>query len=734
MAPEMNVVKPATGLRRAVLLGCASVLTLMPTKSFSQDAVEEAVTLDGSAVVLDTIIVNARRVEEELQNSPVAVTVQTADDFGTAKIDRIADLAKTAPNVIAFDANALSFVIRGVGSQNMQGLNNEAGVGIFIDEVYLGRPDAVPYYLDDIEQTEIVRGSQATIYGRNTIGGTVSLSSRRPGDTFAGQVETSFGSDGYWRVRGGVDVPLTEDGRWLSRTYLTYTSRPDGINNLATGEDDLTQDAFAGRFAVTGEVGDATSVYFTVDFEQVDDNGQGGWSPVDLALKHESDLDFPAGRKDKRYGAMLRLEHDFDNFWFHSISAFRGYTHDYILDGDFSSGPYDPANQFYALQQGREQRFRQFTQEFRIGSYVDGEPLAGELNWNTGLFFLGDDLDGYEFYDLDYVPRNFVSRNGVDTSSTAVSAFGNVDYQVTNRLGLSGGLRITQENRWGDIEVTSPSGTNFYGYPESGSTSVSFFDVSPEAGIDFKVTDNALVYGRVARGFKSGGIAQFFNADGSVNTYDPETSLSFEAGAKIQLFNGRAALDFAAFHTNWNDQQSNVFISDIQRVTANASSAVSRGFEISADALLTDEFRIRATYGYLDAHYEDFRYSFYSARSGRTETVDYSGNPIPLSPKHSASLSLDWEKEFDNGLTLLASSTYSYRSSYTFDSVAAYEQPDTHLIDASFGVRKGNWEAQFWGKNLLDEDYLSNYFLAGSTDYGIAAPGRTFGVSLKASW
>lgn len=727
--PFENKIKLSSLSVRAIALAW-SALVAMPTAVIAQDIAPQ----DEEFTSLGTIFINARRFEERLAEAPVAVTVQSGRDIGTGASDRLGDLATTAPNVTAVESLNPSFVIRGIGSQSLQGMNREAGVGIFLDEVYIGRDFALPRYLDDIEQTEIVRGSQSTIYGRNTIGGAINLISRQPGEELGGELEFSLGQDGYWRIRAAADVPLSADGRWLSRTFLSYTEQPDGITNLSNGRDDRTVDALSGRFSLSGELGDYTSLYFSIDHEDIDDVNDGRYAPLSLALNHQSDLDFPALTTTQTSGAMLRIEHDFESVWLRSVTAVRRSEYDLAIDGDFSSGPYNPGLGFFALQQGEIGEHEQFTQEFRIGSHLQELSQAGDFSWDAGLFLMSEEFTGFQYYDLASLDRSLVSGNGINAESRTYSAFANLRYQVTDRLGLHGGLRYTLEERDADVYVSSPGGTFFFGPIMNGSASTTSTNLSAEIGFDYEINENALFYARASQGFKSGGIAQYFDAGGNVNTYDPETSLTIEAGFRTQLLGDRLALDFTVFNTEWYDLQSNVFISDFQRVTANAASATSRGFEIGLDAQLSDEFRLRGSYGYLDAEFDDFRYTYFSATAGSNVTVDFSGNSIPYAPSHSASITLDWQRDLGRDLTAFASSTFSYQSAHSFDPVGAYEQSPTNLLDLSVGLRGDQWETRLWATNLLDEEYLNIYFLFQGTNYGVAAPGRAVGITFNRTW
>lgn len=713
------------------LMMSTSLLTLLSTAAFAQEQTSSADDEELSEPI--TVTVTARRVEEDLNKAPVAVSVETERKLTTGSLHALEDIAKSAPNVMGFDSNGVSFVVRGVGSQSVQGLNSEVGVGLFLDEIYLGRPDSAPIYLDDLQRTEIVRGSQSTLYGKNTIGGAVNLVTREPGEEFSLDSEITYTSDGMARVKAGIDVPLL-GGDWLTRSFLSYTHDPDTITNESTNESDLAKKAFSGRYTVIGDIGDNTSVKFTADFEKLKDEGKGGWALVDKALDHKSNLDMPAKRMDLRAGAMFKLDHDFDDFWLSSVTSYRMFDQDLVLDGDFGSGPYNPGGGVFELQQGREQRHWQVSKELRIGSHSQGKLRQGDFNWSGGLFYMHEDYDGFEFFEMANVARDQTSRDTLKSKSDTYSAFGSVEYGILDNLTVNAGGRLTREVKSGQVDITSRSGTNFYGSPQSGKADVKSTNFSPEIGVSYEFMPNSIVYGRVATGYKSGGIAQFFDQNGNVNTYDPEKSLTYEIGLKTNIVNDDTFLSVNLFNTDWTDQQTNVFISDFQRVTANAASATSRGIEIGVNSAITDELKIGLNYGYLESQFDDFVFDYYSANAGRNVTVDYSGNDIPLAPTHSGSVNIDWSRSFDNGVNIFANGGYAYRSSYVFDPVNAYRQDPTHLLDASIGVERGNWNLSLFAKNLLDEKYLTNYFLFNNQDYGIAANGTTVGVSLKTKW
>ncbi|MEM8957562.1 MAG: TonB-dependent receptor [Pseudomonadota bacterium] len=709
----------------ALLLG-SSVL-------FRQDATAQELTAQG-AIALDPIVITSRKIEEDLQRAPVAVTVEGRESLGTGKTDTIRDIDKQAPNVTSFGATGSSFTIRGVGSQALQGINNEMGVGTFIDDIYVGSIFGVPSFLNDLERVEVVRGSQATLYGKNTIGGAINLVSRAPGDTLGGDVELSYGTDNFTRVRAGADVPLA-DGAVRTRTFLSYTRQDGYVDNLATGQSLADTNALAGRITVESDIGSSGALRVTADVERLDDDGDQPWAPVDLAFDHEAELDFPGDRKLTRGGTAARYDHAFDNFTFTSITGYRAYDLDLSLDGDFTAGPYDPDMGIVALQQGQEETQWQFSQEFRVTSPpIADNPAAGDIRWKGGLYFLYEDFDGSQFYDVAAVSANAASRNALDSQAETYAVYADFGYFLTDRLEVTGGARYSYEREKATVTISSPSGNFFFGAPAVADDTVTFDDLAPEVGLNYQVTPEVFTYAKISKGYKSGGVSQFLEVDGSVNVFEPETSWSYEAGLKSSLLDDRLRLNAAVFYVDWRDQQSNVFVSDFQRIVANASSASSRGIELEASALITEDLSLRASYGYLDATYDDFVFTFFSQQTGQFVTTDFTGNDIPYSPKHTASLLLDWTTRVTDAIDMVVSPIVSYRSSYTFDPVGTFRQDATTIVDLDITFQADNWSASIWGRNLTDEEYLTEYFLFTGIDYGIAARGATIGASLAVTF
>lgn len=691
---------------KTALAVCVSFIIMIDTGQAQETTTP---TAPDGASTLDVIIVTARRREETAQKIPVSVTALDGDALTTGRTNTLEDLAELTPNVV-FNPQSGPITIRGVGSLGIDGgLDRQLGVGLFIDEVYIRRPQGFPVFLDDLERAEIVRGSQSTLYGENTIGGAINLISRRPKDSLGGDFEVSTGSLDYFRFRGGVDLPISKE-YLRTRSFITYTRRDGYIDNDVTGNDEADVESLGGRFVAEGDLGPNTDYLFTADFERGDDDGGIPFVPVAIALDRRSVLDFPPDNSLKRGGASLRINHSFGQVDVTSITAYRGYDYEQILDGDFSSMSF--------LAQAQEERQRQITQEIRFsGTATDW------LSWRAGGFFLNEDFDGSQFFDFAIFSLDQLSRNRLDQTSRTLAAYGEIALTPIEKFEFTAGLRYTREKRDGVATVSSPSGNFFFGPAASVQADVTFDEFLPEFSLSYEVLDTTIAYARIARGFKAGGISQFIDIGDTANVYEPETSWSYEVGTKTSALDGKINLNLAAFAIDWQNQQARISVGPVIRVIRNAAKSSSYGFEAELAAKATDALLLNLSYGFVDASYDDFVVDFLS--------LDFSDADQPYAPNHSVGAGFVWQRSLVNDLDGFASGSYSYRSSYTFDPEGAFEQPQTHIVDAELGIGMAHWSLSVWGKNLADEAFLKGYFRSSGVDFGAAAEGRTWGISLK---
>ncbi|MEJ5083593.1 MULTISPECIES: TonB-dependent receptor [unclassified Ochrobactrum] len=684
--------------------------TLLVDGAAAQENAAQQVKED--TIVLDPITVTARRREEKIQDAPVSVSVVQQDQLVPGDVTTLEDAAFRAPNV-NYNGQGGPLSIRGVGSLGISGgVDRSPAVGLFLDDVFVARPLGFPVLLDDLERVEIVRGSQSVLYGKNTIGGAVNLLSRLPGDKPGAEMSVTYGSESEKRIKAAFETPIEGTGLAV-RGAAAWSGRDGYITNLYNGEDVGDLNYFTGRFTVAGSLNESTRLKVVADFSRDKSDGGLWYAPVDLAFDGKVEHDFDPETSTKSGGISARIDHDLGDYELTSISAVRGHDFSQFLDGDFTTTPY--------LIQGQVERQRQFSQEVRLSSNDDGP-----LRWTGGLFYMHEKFDGTQYFDLASLPRDLLSRDVFEQKTDTYSAFGEVSYYVMPQLELSVGGRITHDRKSTSSEISTPSGTYMFGYPGYADDNVSFTNFSPEASATWHFSEGNIVYAKISRGYKAGGISPYIEANGSANSYDPETTTSYEIGAKTTILDGQVTLAASAFYIDWKDQQAVIYTTPVTRVYRNAAAATSKGFELEGTWAITHALSLSGSYGYTDAEYDDF--------VDEVMGENYSGNPLPFAPEHSFNAGLRWTHEFQNNLNMNAGIDYSYRSSYSFTSSNNYRQKPTNLVDAHIGLSKDWWSATLWGKNLTDETYLKNYFSYSGTDMGVAAQGRSYGLTLAAKW
>lgn len=684
--------------------------------AYAQEDVNEAEEI---VVTLPPVVVEARRRVEDAQDAAVAVTVIGKEDIGLGQVDTLEDSAFKSPNTLYSDQGG-PLSIRGVGSLGLAaGVDRQPAVGVFLDDVFIARPFGYPKHLNDIKRVEVVRGSQSTLYGKNTIGGAVNLVTNDPGKSWGTEAKGVISADREFdeptvRLSTAFDAPFSRDGTGSDlglRGYISWTKSGGYIEN-SDGNTVGDTNALGTKLTLQGSSGDDTDLRISLDYSRDRDDGGLWYTPVEDALDFKANHDYDPDNRLDIAGISARLDHDFGPVTMTSITALRGHEMETILDGDLSSA----SNWVQAQTESQ----RQVSQEIRLSRETDQFDLRG------GLFYMHEWFEGDQFYDQVSVAKENWSRTDFDQDTDTVSAFAELTYNISPKWEAIGGLRYTYERKSATAETSSPSGTNFMGSPYRVADTMSFHNVSPEVSVVYHINDENLSYAKVSRGFKSGGISPFVDKGNQPNSYDPETTTTFELGAKTSWLDDRLRMNGAVFYTDWSDQQAETYITSTTRILTNAAQATSAGGELEAAYRMTENLSLNANYGFLHTEYEEF----FDSVLGR----NYSGNPLPFAPEHSAGLGVRYLIPLDGSIDMMTGMDYSYRSSYSFNAKNEYRQDATHLLDARVGLEGHGWSATLWAKNITDERYLKQYFAFNGTDMGVAAEGRTIGLTLAAEW
>ena len=742
-----------------------AALAIAPVASAAQQAAAD--------VGLEEVIVTAQRREENLQDVPIALTALTGAQLEARGITSIESLSTLAPNLqISYtpgNSTSAQIAIRGGVTVN-PALSWEPTVGIYLDGVYIGKTQGSIFDVVDLERVEVLRGPQGTLYGRNTLAGALNLVTRAPSGEMSGTANVAVGNYDYRQGRLSFDLPklgiasigvglrkAVRDG-WIDVVPVAGASRPvDDLNDL---------DSSSARLALRLDFAETVVGDYRFDYSKADSNT----THSQLTRATPAFFDFFAGIpfvgpriaslpsyvfQDRQERASIDGDvfeestvqgHSFTLAWnvsdaatFKSITAYRKLEWNDLLDLDGS--PIDVAHT------ARFSDYDSLSQELQLLGSSD------RLHYVAGLYYFED--DGFTNNPLHFFGEfggpPIDSRYGFTTQ--AWSAFTQVDFDVTDRLTLTGGLRYTNEKKesersYSDVTIPVP---NIF----TAAADETFDDVTPLAIVAFQATDAVNLYAKYSEGFKSGGFnGEAVSAAEARTPYQAETVQSVELGLKSILADGRAVLNLAAFENRHDDMQLSVFVGTAAAsVIRNAGRATIRGFELEGIFQPIDALKLSLAYGYLDPEYDEF---FEDVGTPPVRTNVASNRVFPHTPEHTLSASIEAEIARTSYGVWRAYVDYSYTDDfYLYPYAVVPENPFTQqtaantLIDG-YGLLNARLQlgelqlggmsvaATLWAKNLTDEEYVANRIDFGPafgdlTQSYFGMP-RTYGLELNARW
>lgn len=696
---------------------------------------QETAGSEGPAAAVEDIVVTAQRREQRLQDVPLAVSAFSVESLEDGKVESLLNLDGKVPNVVLAPVGAYpfasAFYIRGLGYADVES-SFEPSVGVELDGVYLSRNVGAVQDFFDIGGVTILRGPQGTLYGRNTIGGVVSVQSRRPSFDFGARAQATFGSNGRQELRAGVEGALIEDklaGKFsfLTKTYDGYIKNYDGRD---MGAQDVTSMRGALLWTPTASFDATLIVDYTKDkgtgtaFENASlpsmvlpGFGEPADTDGDPFLSHVGDDIFS---DLEALGVTLNANWDLGPVKLTSITGYRKTDTEVLSDFDGTPTPFMTVH--------RDETHDQFSQELRLASNTDGP-----LTYVVGAYYMTQ--------EYDIATGQFGTVFGSPTAGSTIytqqkadswAVFGQADYEVLP------GLTVTAGGRYSKEEKTFTTQPLFY--PNAETFEASFDDFSPKVGVSYKWSDTLMTYAQYSRGFRAGGFNGRAGSFLAVGPYDSETVDSYEVGVKSDLFNRRLRLNAAVFTSDYQDMQQSVqqlipgtLIN--QTLVANVGAATISGFEAEATALLTDVFTISASVGYLDASYDEFMADLGDGLG----VIDRTYLPMPYAPKWSNSVTFNYKDDFDFGRVTAQASVRHMTDMYTsFSTLNAttdltMRQSNT-VVDGSLSLElpDGRWRVSLWGKNLTDELVINNTFGVGNLLASrVYQPPREIGVDLS---
>ena len=747
------------------------------------------------ADAIDEVIVKVRRREERAQDVPIALTVFGGAALESANIYTLDQLKQQVPSlqITALNPRNTSINIRGLGSNaSVSGDGLESGVGVYVDDVYYGRPGQSTFDFIDINQVEILRGPQGTLFGKNTTAGAISISTAAPSFDFGGAGEVSFGNYAYLQARAAVTGPLIDD-KLAFRVTGSETRRDGTVQNVRTSQDILNLNSQVVRGQLLFTPTDNFTIRAIADFSRRAErccvgliagvattlpNGSpipnnfatraarfSYQLPSTNAFDRVTDIDSPARYVVKQSGGSAQMDWALPDLKVTSITAYR--TWDWLPNNDFDSIGLPVLT---ILSTNSHQK--QFSQELRAAS-TDNE----FVDYVAGLYYFHQRLASQVVTEYGSAAPDFVlspsipaaARNAAlngfrfDSDNHAITnsyaAFGQGTWRVNSRLSFTAGLRYTLERKHGDFAQGQTAGVNLSTVPVAIAAAATTIrntigpvsayaartrenKLSGQASIAYKLSDEVLGYGSYARGYKSGGLNISNLPAGVSPVVKPEAVDSYEAGTKAAFFNKRLVINTAAFWTEIANYQATY--ADAATTTTyltNAAKVRSRGAEVEAVVHVFAGLGLRGSTTYAETIY--LSYPNAPCSFGRTASCALTGETLPSASRWAVSgggeyrhaLSFGGRRQIDG----YVGADYSYRSSYNGASDNSAYGPISGygIVNTRLGVRDGagGWDAYIWAQNLFDKAYFQRLGLApfntGLLAASIGDP-RTFGATVRA--
>ena len=736
---------------------------------------------EGSSDGVTEVTVSARRREENSQSVPIPIAVVSGEALERSGQFRLETLSQDLPstNIQYNNPRQTSIAVRGLGN-NPANDALESSVGVYFDNVYLGRASMANLDLIDIDQIALLRGPQGTLFGKNTTAGVLNVSTRKPSFTPEGGIETSYGDFGYYQVRGVWSQPLTSD-TLAARVAFARTFSDGFVKNPTTGRDLNGTSRVGGRGQLLWQPGDTLSVRFIADYSEEHSDtgasvayslGPNGGTKYLNALRAAGasvvyDPNFETTTADARQhmdvrqgGGSAEANWQLGDYKLTSITAYRTWWFMPYNDGDGT-------NVDAIRLAGQHVDDNQWSQELRLSS-----PADRTLSYVIGLFYFNQHQDNLLFtqYGAD---AGAIAALGVGVPSFAngrtqtlqflktdsSSIFGQLTWRPNTRAEIALGLRDTAEQKNVALTRTSQGSAAFTTSPlfsvyQSGALTRNDNDVSALASASYRLSSDVLGYASVSRGAKSGGINPTAPVPGLTveSLYvKPEIATDGELGLKSTLLNRRLVLNADLYWTQVKDYQATLLAEpagggNLQQVLSNIGKVRTRGVEADVTALPFRGLTLRLSASYNDAVYLSYRDAPCSAEQLAAQNLvpgqklcDLTGQALVGSPKWIVNPGISYSHGTFAGLTAAAQIDYSWRSWFfgSADNSQLARVPAYGVLNARYGIQ-GNWGGVPWGlsvwsNNILDKRYvLGGLVTAGRLYNYTETPGlpRTFGATL----
>lgn len=737
------------------------------------------VAIAQDALILEEVLVTARKRQENLQDTPIAITAISGTMIEQTKMINATDLEQHTPNMAirASDngvGSALQAYMRGVGQFDFA-LTVDPGVGMYIDGIYLARTVGANIQLADVEQIQILRGPQGTLFGKNTIGGAINVVTRAPTGETDYTAQVTGGEDNYLALDGYLEFPITDT---IAASVAVLAKDSDGWQDRNQGDDAGNDDMWSVRTHLNANFSDSWNSHLVVDYTDVDQNVYpqvlADFDPTaPLAAIYNNTVLAPQGDsccetnindidnsdalnaldkdQNETWGVSWTNSWDFNDMTLKSISGFRDMDSASYRDAD------NNPNNYFSV--GSQFDVQQYSQEFLLSN-----ASGSSFDWLAGVYYMYEDGDHSSQVTIGEGIFEATGAVGLDLTlnydrsqeTTSYAAFFNTTWHISEVARLNLAARYTYDEKELDMFTikrasqtpilepgpTGPSSCSDAVADGSGA-SVSCDDdwdeFSPRIGFDYDFSDDVMGYASVSGGFRSGIYNGRPLSTDQISVADPETLWSYEVGVKSQLWNNRLQINAALFYNDYEDQQflvnrpSGSIESALALVVDNAADSTMWGGELEFTVLPTQGLTITGGLAYIEPEYDNFD----SLNPDTGELEDLSDQEFANVPQWTANLMAQYVFELNNASRLRLRADMSYKDEifYTNDEASnSFDRlnADSYIIynaGISYVTAGEKWEFSVFGRNLGDEREIRGGFgvdAFGTTTVSFTEPRRYF--------
>ncbi len=677
-SPEDREANMKENLKRSLLSGIAAVFF----GSSGAHAQTEVIDGELAETKSDEIIVSARRREESLLNVPESITVFDAQAIEDLEIRQISDFARLTPGVnvqqgfTAGDRPLLAF--RGIGAFG----GTAPALIILSDGVYSPFGEPLRAQLFDVERIEVVKGPQGSIYGRDTIGGVINVVTKRPGNEYEVRMQGAYEPTSNEKsFAAAVNIPLVED-KLAARVSGQYLDS-DGYFDNALGLDHDTRKEYGGRLRLFGTPTDTLTLDFRLGYNKYDNGGYNAsffaadddTTIEDVGVLNAVNLAEGFRRRDV-FDVALRADLDLGFAELTSLTQFVDAENELFQDADLGLAP---GLELTRLSVNVD---RNFSHEFRLVS-----PGDKRFRWIIGAFYENGDFD-FSAVDTEIsIPLGQLSDSANEVDTERYSVFGQVDFDLTDRLTFSAALRYDDDTR--DQTILRPA---------QSTQSIGFDRVTPKISLTYSATDEISLYATYAEGFRSGG----FDATTAL-PFETEQLKSYEVGVKANLFDNRVFATVAGYRISLTDQQLSALTTNPQSgalttTTVNLGESRTYGMELAVQARVADGFDVNLGFDLLNPE----------ILASPTPTAV--GNRTQLSTEYTINVGAQYHYEISDEIGILSRIDYYRQGTQYWNDANTLSQDPYGVLAARIALETDRWTLAVSGDNILDKVYNDQIF------------------------